>query len=159
MTKPMESFDELDLSAVINVANALGSGQNVGEKIEGCSIKDVRHVVALLAHVAVLEELRPGFFCSMLKTVMPVFVKQSSRLKVEAGYQRTADRMGYGAEMAAVIQASRSPGKKGLKPAVVKVAQAAMNVDEKTAVDEVAELFGVDPESLQRSMRRHKKKT
>lgn len=150
---------EMDSDALWNVAKALG-GQNVGQEImEDCSIKDVKHVVEVLACLLVLEDLKPGLFLHTFHALVPGFIKERNRLELAAAAQRAADRDGFGKEWAEAIRAGSTPRKKGYVAAMTLVHQAATGSDINAAAAAVADHFGIDPESVLRAVRRYKKKT
>lgn len=145
----------LDVEAVRRVAMALGS-QTPGADIENCQIGDVKHVVELLARVILLEEVAPCFVASMLDTFLHHFMTERNRAIVAEEAQSRAYAQGFGDEWRDAVKAAKTQS--GFKPAVVKLTQAAQRVDEETAVERVAEHYGIDPESLRRAKRRQQKK-
>lgn len=147
----------LDADALRRVALAIGS-QSPGEALEACKISDVRNVVELLARIMVLEDVAPGFVASMLDTFIPHYLKEANRQELAEKAQREADAQGYGAEWKAAIEAGRTPKKKAFIPSMVKMFQAAQKASEEEAIRRVAEHYEIDLESVQRAMRRHRKK-
>ena len=145
----------LDVDAVRRVAIAIG-GQTPGADIEDCLIGDVRHVIELLARVILLEEVAPGFVASMLDTFLHHFMTEGNRAIVAEEAQSRAYAQGFGDEWRDAVNAAKTQS--GIKPAVVKLTQAAQRVDEETAIARVAEHYGIDPESLRRAIRRQQKK-
>ena len=116
----------------------------------------MRHVIELLARVILLEEVAPGFVASMLDTFLHHFMTERNRFIVADEAQRRAYAHGFGDEWRDAVNAAKA--KSGIKPAVVKLTQAAQQVDEETAIAQVAEHYGMDPESLRRAIRRQQKK-
>lgn len=146
----------LDADALRRVAIAIG-GQSPGNALEECKISDVKHVVELLARIMVLEDVAPGFVASMLDTFIPHYLEEAKKQELAEEAQREADTKGYGAEWKAAVEAGRSPKKKAFIPAMVRMAQAAHKISEEEAILRVANHYGIDLESVQRAMRRHRK--
>lgn len=149
---------EMDSDALWNVMKALG-GQNVGQEIMGCSIKDVKHAVEILECLLVLEDLKPGLFLHTFHALVPGFIKERNRLELATAAQRAADRDGFGKEWAEAIRAGSTPRKKGYVAAMTLVYQAATGSDINAAAAAAADHFGIDPESALKAVRRYKKKT
>lgn len=147
----------LDADALRRVAIAIGS-QSPGNALEECKISEVKHVVELLARIMILEGVAPGFVASMLDIFIPHFLEEANRQTVAEDAQRRADADGFGTEWAAAIEAGRSPKKKGYIPAMVRMVQAVQKISEEEAIRRVADHYGLDLESVQRAMRRHRKK-
>lgn len=145
----------LEADAVERVAIALG-GDAAGAAIEECRIRDVKHVVRLLAQVVVLEDLAPGFVASMFDTFIPHFMGERDRQIVKAESQRRADVAGFGKQWSAAIEAGTSPRAAGFKAAIVEAFMAAHKCTEQEAVRKTAAHYGIDEESLRRTMRRHR---
>lgn len=152
-----QSANWLDADAVRRVAEALGA-PDAAKAINACTIGEVRHVVELLARVIMLENEAPGFTASMIDTFLPHFIREGNRRMVEAEAQSRADAGGFGAEWARAIAAGHSKGQSGFKPAMVDVVRAAQGLSASDATGQVADHYGIDPESVNRSIRRARKK-
>ena len=147
----------LDADALRRVALAIGS-LSPGGALEACKDSDRRNVVELLARIAILEDVAPGFVASMLDIFIPHFLEEAKRQTVAAEAQRRADADGFGAEWATAVAGGRSPKKKGYIPAMVMMTQVAQKISEEEAILRVADHYGIDLESVRRAMRRHRKK-
>lgn len=156
-TPRREAPFSIDAVALARVVKALG-GSNVGSEIEACAIRDVKHVVKVLAGICVFEEVAPGFIAAIFDEVLPNFIREHSRQIVGVEAQRRADAAGFGAEWAGAIRAGKSKDQAGYKAALVRVYMAATGASEEQAAASVADHYDIDPESVRRALRRAKRK-
>lgn len=152
--KPYEK-NPVDRVAVVKVAVALAC-QNPSAAIGDCKTTEVRNVSELLVKVSFLEQMQPGLVDEFFNDAISHFHEKGYRETLEAEAQRRADEEGFGKEWASAINAGLSPKKTGHRAAMVAVVMAAKKCTEDQAIRETAEHYGIDEESVRRSIRRRR---
>lgn len=148
----MEKF-KIETYRVSRVAEVIGRGDG---DLSECLSPDIKHLLEILARVAVLQDLAPGFLDEMFDTWIPHFTKLNRKAQVGAMAQERMDAAGFGDEWRDAITAGNSPKQKDYLAKMVALYMKVNNVNQATAIRECAQQTGRDEDSLRRVVTRSK---
>lgn len=127
--------------------------------ISECLSPAVKHAEEVLAHVALLNVLAPGFFDEMLAIFIPQFIKQRNRAAIGEMAQKKADEAGFGEEWREAIAAGNSPHQKDYIAKMVALTMKVNGVNQNQAIAEAAKQLGREEDSIRKVVTRSKGRT
>lgn len=144
----------IDAERLHRIGEFLGRGEG---DIADCLMPDLVHLMQLLGHVLLLEDLAPGFLDEMFALWIPHFSNQERRKILGDLAQKRADAEGFGNEWRAAIEAGRSPNQKGYLAAMVALHMKLSGDNQAEAIRKMAAQTGRDEDSIRRTVTRSKK--
>lgn len=127
-----------------------------GGDISECMAHDVKHTCEVLAHVLILEDLRPGFIGEFMSVMIPHYIKIHNKQVIGEEAQRRADADGFGDEWRFAIEAGNHPKQKDYLALMVAVHMKANGVTQADAIRAIAKQSAGDEDSLRRTVTRSK---
>lgn len=152
--KPVDAAFKIEPNRVLNVAIALGYGD-----VSECLVPDVKHTCEVLAHVLILEDLKPGLFGEMMALLIPHFIKIHNKKVIGDMAIIKADEAGFGDEWRAAIDAGNHPKQKDFLARLVAVHMKANGATQAKAIRAAAQQLNRDEDSLRRTVTRSKTRT
>lgn len=144
---------KIETDRFLRVTEAIGRGDG---DLTGCLMPDIKHLCEILARVAVLQDLAPGFMDEMFDVWIPHFIKMRDKAQTGAVAQGKADAAGFGDDWRAVVDAGNSPHQKDYIARVVSLQMKLTGCNQTQAIKTVAEQSGRDESSLRRTVTKSK---
>lgn len=124
--------------------------------ISDCLSPAVKHADDVLTHIALLNELAPGFFDEMLAIFIPHFMKLRHKAIIGEMAQQKADASGFGEEWREAIAAGNSPRQKDYIAKMVALFMKVKVVNQNEAIAEASRQLGREEDSIRKSVTRSK---
>lgn len=146
----------LDVMAVRRVARALARDSSDAPEalVNECKTTDLKHVAKLLARIHDFDMLAPGVLAMLMDDLLPyLFRRYQAQMEAEtlAPY---AEKFGAGEEFDA-LERARQRGRKGdMYAALAATLTKLSGKPEAEVIEDIAQRYNLDPESLRRSIRR-----
>ncbi len=148
----MDKF-QIDTERLHRVAEAIGRGDG---DLSECLAPDLKHIAEILARLAVLQDLAPGFLDEMFELWIPHFIKQRNKLILKHAFQEQANKRGLGDEFRRVIEAGQDPKKSDYLWRMVDFYIKATGATQADAIRAMEAQTGRSEDSIRRAVTRSK---